>query len=488
MGSRKSTSRPVLSSFADGARRWLEQRLAKWRELSLAHKFLLGATCVLLPAMLLAGTWLTRLIKDGVIRNSTPTVALYLENFVEPMLQSLAHGDTLAVLERAQLDRLLLDSSVAQRVASFKVWIGGGRVVYSSRANADGDVFPVGPKQRAAWQGAVAADLSSLVADENAGERALALPLMEIYIPVRQRGSDRIIAVAEFYENASSLVHELELARLQAWGLISVVTATLLAALYGIVHQGSSTIDQQKSTLQAKVAELTRLLDDNDRLRLRLRHASARASEHNEFFLRRLGADLHDGPAQLLSAALLRFDDVALPPVKGFEGKAPKELVRGILGDALKELRNLASGMSVPEIERLSLAETARLAVNKHEAMTATRVELVVQPLPCTASASVKLCAYRFIQEGLTNAWRHAEGKAQRVELFSEASNLVITVRDGGKGFEWGPGASKGRLGVRGLADRIESLGGTFEIDSIAGRGTTLMARIPMEGTENAAV
>lgn len=458
----------------------------KWHALSLSNQFLLGATCILVPAMLLSGAWLTQLIRDGVVRNSSPPAALYLENFVEPLLQGLAHGDTLSEAEREQLDRLLRDSAMAQRVMSFKVWARGGRVVYSSRPGLTGAVFPVGPKQRAAWQGQISADLSSLTADENVTERALAVPMMEMYLPVRQRGTDRIIAVAEFYENATALTHELALARLKAWGLIGLMTAALLATLYGIVLGGSRTIDLQKKALQDQVSDLTRLLCENDRLRWRLQQASARSSEHNEFFLRRLGADLHDGPAQLLTAALLRLDEATSNGAKSTPERSQHQPVRGILVEALKSLRELAEGLSVPEIESLSLGEAAALAVKKHEELTATCVSLDVSPLPARVSASSKLCAYRFIQEGLNNSWRHAEGKSQQVRVFSEKSALVIEVRDGGKGFEWSRVGVNGRLGVRGLADRIESLGGTFEIDSLAGRGTTLVAHIPIEGGDHA--
>jgi signal transduction histidine kinase len=460
--------------------------IASWRASTLARQFLIGATAVLLPAMIIAGTWVTRLIHDGVVRNTSQSAALYLENFVEPLLQNLAASETLSDSERLQLDRLPLDSSIGQRVVSIKVWGNGGRVVYSSRPGITGRVFPVGPKQQAAWQGQVAAELSNLAADENVTERVLAMPLMEIYFPVRQRGTDRIIAVAEFYENATNLANELSLARLKSWSMIALVTTTLLAALFGIVRQGSRTITQQKLALETRVDELTRLLQENASLRARLQQASARASENHEFFLRRLGADIHDGPAQLISAALLRFDDARSADSRDRDGKSPKQTVRGIMEDALKGLRNLAAGLSVPEIETLPLCEALSLAVRKHEEITGTRVQQDLRPLPGWIPASIKLCAYRFAQEGLTNAWRHADGKAQRLRSYLSNDDLVLEVHDSGKGFEWANGGKTGRLGVRGLADRIESLGGTFIIDSVPGRGTVLTARLPLEGYSDA--
>lgn len=446
----------------------------RWRRLPLDQRFLFAATAVLIPAMLLTGHWVTQLIRDGVVRNSLQPAALYLENFVEPSLQPLASASTLSVAEADKLTSILRDTSLARVVASFKVWGRNGTILYADRAELIGRQFPVGPKQLAAWRRQIAGDLTTLADEEHAGERVLERPLIEIYFPVRERGTDRIIAVAEFYQDATALSHELSAARWTAWATILGLTLGLLSALYGIVRQGSRTIEAQRGSLEARVKELSNLRSD-------LRSASLRASEHNELLLRRLSADLHDGPAQLVTAALLRLDDVAAAAPKGNGDASPRDAVRHILTDALKTLRDLATGLAAPELETLTVADSIMLAVRKHREMTGTDVAVTIAALPCEAPAAVKLCAYRFVQEGLNNAWRHAEGRGQSVGVRAGPDGLVIEVTDRGQGFDEQHVKHQGRLGVRGVGDRIRSLGGSLDIDSRAGHGTTLIACIPIE-------
>ena len=142
-------------------------------------------------------------------------------------------------------------------------------------------------------------------------KKGFGIPLLEIYIPLRERGSDRIFAVGEFYENAVDLKAIIQRDRIMSWLIVGAVTLSMLAALSAIVRQGSITIEQQRSALEQRIGELTNLLTENERLRSRVRSASARATRSNEDYLQRLGADLHDGPAQLISLALLQTGDYA---------------------------------------------------------------------------------------------------------------------------------------------------------------------------------
>jgi signal transduction histidine kinase len=96
-------------------------------------------------------------------------------------------------------------------------------------------------------------------------------------------------------------------------------------------------------------------------------------------------------------------------------------------------------------------------------------------------SAAVKICIYRFIQEGLTNAWRHAGGAGQKVELSLQGSILTLTVSDKGPGFGGAANTTRssgeedgGGMGLTGVQDRVESLGGAFERLEPAGGGAAI--------------
>lgn len=88
----------------------------------------------------------------------------------------------------------------------------------------------------------------------------------------------------------------------------------------------------------------------------------------------------------------------------------------------------------------------------------------------------VELAAYFVVSEALTNASRYAAARAVRIGVAPEGEVLLVEVADDGRG---GADASAG-TGLRGLADRIDALGGRFEVDSPPGAGTRISARLPL--------
>jgi len=113
------------------------------------------------------------------------------------------------------------------------------------------------------------------------------------------------------------------------------------------------------------------------------------------------------------------------------------------------------------------------LAVRQHEQRTGSAVSAAIDKLPANVSSSRKVCIYRFVQEGLNNAYRHAAGIGQTVHASSDGRELTVEVADKGPGFS--PSNGNG-LGLAGLRDRVESLGGTFSLATRLGSGTRLRA------------
>ena len=247
----------------------------------------------------------------------------------------------------------------------------------------------------------------------------------------------------------------------------------------GIVLRGSRTIHTQRSALEAKVAELQALLSQNSILRQRVQRASRRATAINERYLRRIGADLHDGPAQLVALAALRMDSPLLvdPTAPSKRRKAEIADIHHTLDEAMREIRAICNGLVLPQIENAAVADILRLAVAEHERRTASSVSLSLPAQLADLGTSEKISIYRFAQEGLNNAWRHGKGKDQAVTAAMTGSKLVIQVVDGGPGFA--PASSEG-LGLAGLRERIESIGGHFEISS-SREGTRLTITLSIE-------
>ena len=458
----------------------------KWETNSLSKQFALMGSAVLLVGMVIMGIWVAEKIETIVSLNMAVDSALYMDSFVAPHAQELLSRDILSTDKAEKLDALLNDTSIGSRIAAIKIWKPSGLIAYSNRKRIIGSTYPLTENLKLAWKGNVASEFDSLEDEEDAEERASGVPSLEIYSPIREKFTGRIIAVAEFYVKAELFQKILFQAKLQSWMLVGFVTMVMLGLLFVIVHRGSRTIDFQKMTLESRVVELSDL-------RNRLKSASRKSTELNEHFLRQVGADLHDGPAQLLGLVLLRLDALNASYVQEKEKEKSDvdendfQVVQDALNDALEEIRNISAGLVLPELDGLSLTEVLVKATKTHELRTGTKVVRNLGTLPSTANRSACICFYRFVQEGLNNAYHHALGAPCSVMAYCTASAVEVKVSDGGSGFDPSTiereNTSSG-LGLAGLRERIESLGGTFEIQSTTDLGTVLTAKFSIADLE----
>jgi signal transduction histidine kinase len=104
----------------------------------------------------------------------------------------------------------------------------------------------------------------------------------------------------------------------------------------------------------------------------------------------------------------------------------------------------------------------------------------LVSSLPAVASYRLKVALYRLLQESLANTVRHAAGTPCRLRLNASEHMLYVEVRDQGPGFDPAAAAAKGRLGLRGMRQRVEVLGGVFELLTTPGAGTVIRVSIPL--------
>ena len=148
----------------------------------------------------------------------------------------------------------------------------------------------------------------------------------------------------------------------------------------------------------------------------------------------------------------------------------------------MAELRTISAGLRLPEIAPISLVETIQRAVHDFEKKTGCNVPLTLGELPEQAPLPVKITVYRVLKESLANSFRHAEGKglAANVYTANEQEELTLEVSDSGPGFNLQDPAAYGRLGLVGMRERVELLGGQFELHSATGHGTTIRAILPL--------
>jgi signal transduction histidine kinase len=334
----------------------------------------------------------------------------------------------------------------------------------------------------------VVANIDDSPAEKRLEEQKFNSRLLQIYSPIRKSGTNQVIAVAEFYQKVSSLEADVASAQCQSRLVVGSIMAVMYLLLVGFVRRADTTIRKQEAELTQQVDRLTELLAQNKELHQRVQRAAANATALNERFLRRISADLHDGPTQVLGLALLRLDrvvgqnEVCRLQNPGAACNEQLPIIQTSLQQAMQEMRAIAAGFGLPQLENLSFAELLKRVVRSHEQRTGTRVEVSYDPIPEPLDLPIKIAAYRLIQEALNNAYRHAAGIGQSVRIEHTADSLVICVSDQGSGFDvarqlgWGE-----HLGLSGMRGRVESLGGSFRIESEAGHGTRVTAQLPLQ-------
>ncbi|NJN16297.1 MAG: hypothetical protein HC822_08490 [Oscillochloris sp.] len=277
-----------------------------------ARWFLITSLCILILGMTVIGWWIAWQIERNVVERSAFATALYVDSLLLPPLQELATSKHISPATIRQLETLLTETSLGMEIASFKVWDAQGRVMYSTNPTLIDRIFPISSGLQAALRGNVHAELSDLEEAEHVVERQHADRLLEIYSPVRAHGSGDVLAVVEYYHRVDDLEATIRSAQQQGWLVIIAVTSLMYLALSGFVYRASRTIVRQDGELRKQVRHLTDLIAQNRDLHERVQRAAARSTAHHERYLRRIGADLHDGPAQYLGAALLHVDRISM--------------------------------------------------------------------------------------------------------------------------------------------------------------------------------
>ena len=452
--------------------------------LSLYARFAI-VSCVLLTIGAIAiGVWVSKRIEHSVISNTAKSSALYIDGILTPTLRSLSKTGVISKEDEQRINWVIENTDFGRRIYLVKIWDREGKILYSNDHALINSRHDIDDSLAAALSGEVVGEFEDLLDPENEREARVGLPLLEIYAPVRDETTGAVVAVMETYEIAHELRADLDSALRSSWLIVISVSLGIGGFLVGIVRSGSLTIDRQREELELQLAAREELLRQNGHLSIRVRNAVKRASEVNEKYLRRLGAELHDGPAQLLALAALRIDSFAAAEsaeARQVESSAVKQAIT----DALAEIRSLSNGLCLPHVDGLSIDQLANRAVLSHELSTNSSVDIEIDgDGSVVAPHSTNICAFRILIEGLSNAFRHGGGIDQKVRIEVFEDKVSISVSDAGPGMNVEEALSEGeRIGLVSMRERVESLGGNFSVDSEIGKGACLNAVLPIGET-----
>jgi len=286
--------------------------------------------------------------------------------------------------------------------------------------------------------------------------------------------------------------------RVHIWmPLISGCNELLGVILLG-KRQADEALDQTDWAILDTLAEQTSLAAENIKLveQLRnqlevmrqmqqeLRETKWRLAENREKERMEMARILHDGPIQDIYGVAYQL--AIWRKQHGRENDEELHSIETSLMDIENELRSFSTELRPPALETFGLERGIRSHIKKLQEQN-PNIEVIPDLIPTKKliSPEKKLALFRIYQESVRNAIRHAQATRIWVKLGTDGNELCLEIKDNGHGFEvpekWMDFARKGHLGLLGISERAEAIGGQLEVISSPNSGTTIRVKVQLE-------
>ncbi len=220
----------------------------------------------------------------------------------------------------------------------------------------------------------------------------------------------------------------------------------------------------------------------------RTRHLSQQVITAQEEERRRISRELHDETGQGLTALRMTLEVLKsdMPLHQAPVQDAFTQVIAQV-SEITERLRQISHQLRPPTLDTISLSDAMQGLCIAMTQQSGVRIHFQGVQLP-EASEAATIALYRVLQEALTNVVKHAHAHTVTARLASDAEAITLTIQDDGQGFEastlQAPDAQGRGIGLLGMAERMEILGGSLHIDTAPGRGVTLIATLPWKDDE----
>lgn len=243
------------------------------------------------------------------------------------------------------------------------------------------------------------------------------------------------------------------------------------------------TFNKMGSALKSNMEELKRTAVENiakeRRIRDNIRLYAQKVSEAQEAERKRVARELHDDTAQALVIVLRQLDDLSAgrPTLSVTE---IREEVRNIL----EGVRHFSQELRPSVLDDLGLIPAVKWLASDLTKHSGIKAATEIVGSQCQLSSEAELMLFRITQEALTNVRKHSQATEVSIIVEFLERKVKVTIRDNGKGFDMtsrsGDLPKKGKLGLTGMEERAQLLGGTLAIRSRIGRGTSVTVEVPL--------
>ncbi len=248
------------------------------------------------------------------------------------------------------------------------------------------------------------------------------------------------------------------------------------------LHFTASPIKDDNGELIGAIETLVDITDRKnleDNLRFFLQQITRAQEEERKYIAR----ELHDDMAQILGSLSRRLDNLLRKEHDfGTNEVSALQDIQTLLNKGLQSLNGFIQNLRPSLLDDLGLIPALRSLTNNIEKTDGTLAEFTVIGEERRLSSEIELSLFRIVQEALNNVSKHAQATAVRVSAEFKASGIKLTVSDDGRGFELQGSMDDlpriGQLGLMGMQERVWLLGGTIEVSSEPGKGTTLLVDV----------
>ena len=250
------------------------------------------------------------------------------------------------------------------------------------------------------------------------------------------------------------------------WLIGALVSGLLLFLLLGVLIYRQQKLRQRQIETEARIQQqqiqLQAILQGEERER------------------KRLASELHDGLGQMLSTIKLNVSGFQ-HELQADEGEPEKALNTSLelIDDAVSELRNISHNLMPSALLQLGLVPALEELVSKINRTGQLDVRFQTFGMEARQDSSLEVTLYRVVQELLNNALKYSKASSISVQLLKEGGELNVMVEDNGVGFDTSKLKTSTGIGWQNMNSRVEMLGGTIEVDSQPGHGTTVIIDVP---------
>jgi signal transduction histidine kinase len=393
-----------------------------------------------------------------------------LDDFVQLVATAISNYDA-----RANLRMLALEQTALRRVATLVARDAPSEEVFAAVAKevgklVDTDITIVGRYDDDGYA-TVIGNWSASPGGVPVGTRSL-IGGRNVLSLVAETGKP---ARMDAYDEATG--EAAEIARRHGWGSSIAAPIAVEGRVWGVMLVATTREEPFPAGSEERLAAFTDLVATalaNANVRSQLLESRARIVAAGDEARRRIERNLHDGTQQRLIA--LGLDIAALRasvPEEQSDLDANLERLEGDVDEVLGEVRELSRGLHPGLLARQGLGPSLRALARRSKLPVELEVDLDERP-----PEPIETATYFVVSEALTNAVKYAEASYLTVSISVDDSHLHATISDDGVGgAEPGAGAGSGLIG---LLDRVNALGGRFELESPRGRGTTISIELPL--------